>query len=64
VYSVGSPTFSGKFNTSVPGLNAFSGLFAGPAAGEAAGNFAFPYFSPFDGSAQQAAGAFIAKKGP
>lgn len=58
VYSVGSPTFSGKFDTTLSGLNSFSGLFAGPAAGEVAGNFAFPYLSPKDGTAQQASGAF------
>lgn len=58
VYSVGSPIFSGKFDTNLSGLNSFSGLFAGPTAGEVAGNFAFPYLSPKDGTAQQASGAY------
>jgi hypothetical protein len=62
IYSVGSTTFSGQFATNVPGVNSFSGLFAGPTAGELAGNFAFPYLSPRNGAVQQASGAFTATK--
>jgi len=62
VYSAGSTSFSGKFDTTIPGLNAFSGLFTGPNANEVIGKFAFPYTSPFDGKAAQAAGAFIGKQ--
>jgi hypothetical protein len=61
VYSSGSTTFSGKFDTSLPGLNSFSGLFTGPKAQELIGNFAFPYQSPGDGKVYQADGAFVAK---
>jgi hypothetical protein len=60
VYSVGSPTFSGKFETSVAGVNAFSGMFVGPTARNLIGSFAFPYLSPVGGQAEQAAGAFTA----
>lgn len=60
IFGVGSTTFSGEFDTTVPGLNSFSGLFAGPTGSDVAGNFAFPYLSPRSGTAQQAAGAFIA----
>jgi hypothetical protein len=62
VYSTGSTTFSGTFNTSLPGVNGFNGLFTGPNAQELIGNFAFPYQSPFDGLTYQADGAFVAKK--
>jgi hypothetical protein len=64
LYSVGSTTFSGKFDTNVPGLNSFSGLFAGPNANNVAGNFAFPYLSPRNGISQQASGAFVAGRSP
>jgi hypothetical protein len=62
VYSSGSPVFSGKFATSLPGLNAFSGKFTGPAATELIGSFAFPYNSPVDSKVYEAGGAFIAKR--
>ena len=62
VYSTGSTTFSGKFDTNLPGLNSFSGLFAGPHAEELIGNFAFPYQSPIDGKTYQADGAFVGAK--
>lgn len=62
VYSSGSTTFSGKFDTALSGSNAFSGLFTGPTANELIGKFAFPYISPFDGKPAQATGAFIAKQ--
>jgi C-lobe and N-lobe beta barrels of Tf-binding protein B len=62
VYSTGSTTFSGQFDTNLAGVNSFAGLFTGPNAQELIGNFAFPYQSPIDGLTYQAGGAFIAKK--
>ena len=62
VYSTGSTTFSGKFDTSAVGMNSFSGRFTGPNAQELIGNFAFPYKSPIDGNAYQADGAFVGAK--
>ncbi len=61
VYSTGSTTFSGKFDSTLSGANSFSGLFTGPAAQELIGNFTFPYASPADHHNYQAAGAFVAK---
>lgn len=61
VYSPGSTSFSGRFDTSLSGLNSFSGIFTGPAANEAIGNFAFPYTSPVNGQPAQAAGAWVAR---
>jgi hypothetical protein len=62
VYSSGSTTFSGKFDTNLPGVNSFNGLFTGPNAQELIGNFALPYKSPIDGLTYQAGGAFVGKK--
>lgn len=62
VYSKGSTTFSGKFDTNLTGVNSFSGLFTGPSAQELIGNFAFPYKSPIDGHTYQADGAFVGAK--
>ena len=62
VYSTGSTTFSGKFDTNLSGVNSFSGLFTGPSAQEVIGDFAFPYVSPVDAQTYQAAGAFVGKK--
>jgi hypothetical protein len=62
VYSTGSTTFSGKFDTNAAGLNSFSGRFTGPNAQELIGNFAFPYRSPIDGLTYQADGAFVGAK--
>lgn len=62
VYSTGSTTFSGSFDTSLAGTNSFSGLFTGPHAEEVIGNFAFPYQSPADGKLYQADGAFAATR--
>ena len=61
VYSTGSTTFSGKFDTDLPGENSFSGLFTGPNAQELIGNFAFPYRSPNDNLVYYAGGAFVAR---
>jgi hypothetical protein len=62
VYSTGSTTFSGMFDTDVAGLNRFSGQFTGPKAEELIGNFAFPYRSPVDGKIYQADGAFAGSR--
>lgn len=62
VYSSGSTNFSGAFDTPLTGANSFAGRFTGPNAQELIGNFAFPYLSPIDGLAQEAEGAFIAKR--
>jgi hypothetical protein len=62
VYSTGSTTFSGMFDTDVAGLNSFSGQFTGPKAEELIGNFVFPYRSPVDGKIYQADGAFVGTK--
>jgi C-lobe and N-lobe beta barrels of Tf-binding protein B len=62
VYSTGSTTFSGKFDTTATGVNSFGGLFTGPNAQELIGNFAFPYVSPIDSKTYQASGAFVGKK--
>jgi hypothetical protein len=62
VYSTGSRNFSGRFSTSIAGANSFAGLFTGPGAQELIGRFAFPYLSPVDGTAEEATGAFIAKR--
>ena len=62
VYSTGSTSFSGRFDTNLPGVNSFSGLFTGPNAQELIGNFALPYQSPMDGQTYQSDGAFDAKK--
>jgi hypothetical protein len=62
VYANGSPSFSGKFDTSLTGENMFSGLFTGPQASELIGNFAFPYTSALDGKNYEAGGGLIAKK--
>ena len=62
VYSTGSTTFSGRFDTNVAGSNSFAGQFTGPTAQELIGKFAFPYISPVTGSPKQSEGAFIAKR--
>jgi hypothetical protein len=62
VYSSGSTTFSGRFDTNLTGVNSFSGLFTGPNAQELIGNFALPYKSPVDGQTYQSGGAFVGKK--
>ena len=62
IYSTGSTSFSGQFDTNVAGSNSFSGQFTGPAAQELIGKFAFPYMSPVSGTPQQSQGAFIAKR--
>ena len=62
VYSTGSLTFSGRFDTDLVGPNEFSGLFTGPQAQELIGTFVFPYPSAVEGQPYIAAGAWVAKK--
>ena len=62
VYSTGSTTFSGTFDTNLAGANSFAGQFTGPAAQELIGSFLFPYTSHDNGNVYQATGAFVAKK--
>jgi len=61
VYSTGSTTFSGNFQTQVSGTNSFSGLFTGPNAEELIGRWAFPFVYSGDGATHSASGAWIAK---
>ena len=62
VYSTGKTTFSGKFDTSLSGVNSFEGLFTGTSAQGVIGNLAFPYRSPLNGQTYQAGGAFVGKQ--
>jgi len=60
VFSAGSTTYSGKFQTAASGQNYFFGQFTGPHAEETIGAWALPF--QYDGGAHQAFGAWIAKK--
>jgi hypothetical protein len=60
VFSKGSTSFSGSFDTPLAGSNGFAGRFTGPQAQELMGNFTFPYLS--DGKTFQATGAFVGKQ--
>lgn len=69
VFSVGSTTYSGKFDSAAPGDNFFLGRFTGPNAEETIGAWAVPFvftnggeFVPADGQPHQAFGAWIAKR--
>jgi hypothetical protein len=69
VYSAGSTTYSGKFETGSAGDNFFLGRFTGPAGQETIGAWALPFvftnggeFVPADGDTHQAFGAWIAKR--
>ena len=62
VFSVGSPTYSGKFDTSVAGDNFFLGRFTGPNAQETIGAWSLPFHFSGDGQDHQAFGAWIAKR--
>jgi hypothetical protein len=68
VFSAGSTTYSGKFDTSVAGDNFFLGRFTGPHAEETIGAWAIPFMynngsssAPADNKSHQAIGAWIAK---
>ena len=60
VYSAGQ--YSGRFSTTVGGVNSFSGTLTGPAAQESIGAWALPFHYSVDGKDHQAAGAWIAKR--
>ena len=64
IYSTGSATYSGSFDTSAAGSNSFLGRFTGPNAEETIGAWALPFLFSADGQNHQAIGAWIAKKGP
>jgi len=60
VFSAGSTTYSGKFDTSVSGQNYFLGQFTGPNAEETIGAWALPFH--YENVSHQAFGAWIAKQ--
>ena len=60
VFARGSTSYSGKFDTNLPGFNFFNGSFTGPHAEETIGDWAVPF--TLDGQNHQAIGAWIAKK--
>jgi hypothetical protein len=60
VFSAGSTSYSGTFDTSASGQNYFFGQFTGPHAEETIGAWALPF--QYGGAAHQALGAWIAKK--
>lgn len=62
IYSSGSTTFSGRFDTAVNGANAFDGRFTGPAAEELIGRWTFPFVYSGDGATHSASGAWIARR--
>jgi len=68
VYSAGSTTYSGKFDTAAAGNNFFLGKFTGPQAQETIGAWALPFILDVgsntvaaDHKAHQAFGGWIAK---
>ena len=61
MFSPGSTTYEGKFDTSQAGFNFFSGQFTGPRAEETIGKWAVPF--TLEGASHQAIGVWIAKKG-
>jgi hypothetical protein len=61
VFSAGSTTYSGKFDSSDAGQNFFLGRFTGPHAEETIGAWALPFHLSGDSSSHQAFGAWIAK---
>lgn len=62
VFSVGSTSYSGVFDTSVAGSNFFLGKFTGPNAQETIGAWALPFHFGSDNQDHQAFGAWNAKK--
>jgi hypothetical protein len=70
VFSAGSTSYSGKFNTDVAGPNFFLGRFTGPNGQETIGAWALPFVwttsgetITADGKKHQAFGAWMAKQG-
>jgi hypothetical protein len=62
VFSVGSTSYSGQFDTAAAGQNFFVGQFTGPNAEETIGAWALPFDYSGDGQTHQAIGAWIAKQ--
>jgi hypothetical protein len=62
VYSIGSATYSGAFDSNAVGSNFFLGRFTGPNAEETIGAWALPFIYSVDGQNHQAEGAWIAKR--
>lgn len=69
VFSAGSSTYSGSFDSTAAGENFFFGRFTGPNAEETIGAWALPFvftnggqYVPADGQVHQAYGAWIAKR--
>jgi len=62
VFSSGSTSYSGVFDTTVSGSNFFLGKFTGPHAEETVGAWALPFHFSGDNQDHQAFGAWIAKK--
>jgi hypothetical protein len=62
VFSAGSTTYSGKFDTGAAGQNYFFGEFTGPNAEETIGAWAMPF--NYSGDHHQAFGGWIAKQSP
>jgi hypothetical protein len=69
MFSRGSTTYSGRFDTPVVGQNFFLGRFTGPGAEETIGSWALPFlfdkggeFVKPDGQVHQAFGAWMARK--
>ncbi|HEX8532782.1 MAG TPA: transferrin-binding protein-like solute binding protein [Allosphingosinicella sp.] len=60
VLSNGNLSYSGKFQTNLPGANFFNGRFTGPNAQETIGAWAMPF--THDGANHQAMGAWVAKQ--
>ena len=70
LFSAGSTTYSGRFNTALTGTNFLLGRFTGPVAQETIGAWAVPFsFTigtanlPADSQTHQAFGAWIARRG-
>jgi len=62
VFSAGSTTYSGKFDTSLSGANSFLGRFTGPNAEETIGAWTVPFVNPETGKLHTAIGAWVAKR--
>jgi hypothetical protein len=62
VFSPGSTTYSGRFDTSLSGINFFNGRFTGPSANETIAAWAVPFRINPGGTTHQAIGAWIARQ--
>lgn len=62
VFGAGATTYSGKFETNLPGAANFLGRFTGPNAEETIGAWTVPFVEPATGQVHTAIGAWIAKR--